>query len=200
MTVEKDKDKKRIREENPDRLARLLKAIRVEVLHLTQAEMAEKLKKLARPDTRAEPDKSVPSVDFSQTVVTAIEQRKIGYRYAHLEAYARVIGVPVGTLLTVSRYSTVDDPATSYDPLIDHLGRFVDILKRAKLEHRSLTVYDLHALAGVPDPELAPLTIRSDVLEGAASAMDRLSRVKRELDEHGVDPIEGLGLFKASGH
>ncbi|MGQ0566617.1 MAG: hypothetical protein ACT4OK_16305 [Gemmobacter sp.] len=183
---------KRTREENPSRLAMLLTAIRKDLLHFTQEQMAEKLLEKVRPDG------GEPSVEFSQAVVTAIENRKIGYRYAHLEAYARVVQVPVGILLLVSRYSQTDEPTTALKELISLLERFIDVAKQASKEGRSLKASDVRKLGGLVEHEVLLPAIDETVFAGAKSPLERLERARRELDRKDINPLDGLSLFRTT--
>ena len=159
---------------------------------LTQEQMAERLREKVRPEG------SEPSVEFSQAVVTAIENRKIGYRYAHLEAYARLVGVPLGVLLLVSRYSQTDEPAKALKELVGLLEQFIIVARQATKEGRSLKASDFRVLAGLVEHEVPILRIDESVLADAKSPLERLERTKRELDRQAINPLDGLGLFRTT--
>jgi hypothetical protein len=170
----------------------LLTAIRKDVLHLTQEQMADKLREKVRLDG------GEPSVEFSQAVVTAIENRKIGYRYAHLEAYARLVGVPIGVLLLVSRYSQTDEPTKTLRELVHLLEQFIDVARQASREGRSLKASDFKDLSGLVEHEVPILRIDEAMLAEARSPLERLEMTKRELDKKDINPLDGLGLFKTT--
>jgi hypothetical protein len=180
------------RAENPRRLALLLVEIRQKIFQLKQAEMA----KLLQHHTRRDRDDE-PVVAFSQSVLASIENRQIGFRFAHLEAYARALGMPTGILLLVSWYSTTSDPVEDLAQFQELLRRFDTVCEEAKRQKRRLEVDDLRALANIVtvEPPFMPDPLTEEDLPSDASNLQRLRRARQLANKRGIDPLDGADLF-----
>jgi hypothetical protein len=80
-------------------------------------------------------------------MVTDLENRFIAFRFVHLEAYARVLGVPTGVLLLVSKYSQTSNPGRDFEELRALLTALLAICKEGRLS--SLSIHDLIPLKGI---------------------------------------------------
>jgi hypothetical protein len=194
-------DRTKTRAESPVRLAKLLVAVRVEHFGKNQAEMAKSLDGSVRRDVYG-----VPVVSFSQSVVNSLENRQIGFRFAHIEAYARLLGIPTGILLLVSLYSTTSQPRRDLADLRNVLQTLISVCESSAAAGRSLTVYDLAPLCGIAiqDPERATDVVTEDDLASANSALERLAKVKALTEKRGLDPLSAkaneanqLSLFRS---
>ena len=171
-----------MRAENPRRLTQMLVAIRKDLFRLNQSEMADKLlEKIRRKEDNE------PALQITKTTVNNLEHGETGFKFTHIEAYARAVGVPSGILLLVSLYSQTTDPERDIGELKRLLQLFLRVCDDAQLRRRSLRVQDLERLhaAAWTEPEW-----REDETD-----LDRLLRMKSSHEKHGGDPLKGEPLF-----
>ena len=159
----------------------LLKAIRKDVFDCGQAQMAKRLNEVVRPDKAKK-----ATVTFNQSVIHDLENRFIGFRFAHLEAYARLLEVPTGVLLLVSKYSQTNNPHRDFVELRQLLSALLDLCPEGRKS--SFSVHDFAALKGIvsfPAPVVPSETTLNTFADTAVT-----NEIQFELFDGAIDDFE----------
>jgi hypothetical protein len=181
------------RTENSRRLAALLERIRTDILGLGRADMALRLGEVCRNDAFG-----TPVANFTQDLVLNLERMEIGIRYVHLETYGRLLGVPSGIILLISRFSTDRDDEADIMDLEKLLQGLLVVCAVARAENRSLGAQDFKSLSdivAVERPQRGRPVSQED-LPPDATTIERLRAAKRLSEKRGFDPLRGLALFE----
>ena len=123
------------REENPERLVRLLRRIRTDVFDCSRLEMANKLNEVERLTNRR---------SFSAETIKNIENGNVIISYYHVSVYGDLLDIPTGILLLFSRYSVTNlQTDRAFRDFNAILNAFTEINNETMRVRSALTIQDL---------------------------------------------------------